>query len=46
MKSRYSVKVNQSEIINKKLDRLINELAWLIPIRKWRDAFRSRVKEE
>ena len=46
MKSRYSVKVNQSEIINKKLDRLINELAWLIPIRKWRDTFRSRVKEE
>jgi len=41
MKSVFGVKTNQG----KRLDKLINTLAWLIPVRKWRDSFRNKVKE-
>lgn len=40
MKSVFGVSTNQG----KKVDKLINTLAWLIPIRKWRDNFRDKVK--
>ena len=38
--------LNVSEIyqLNNKIDKLINTLAWFIPIRKWRDNFRNKFK--
>ena len=54
MKSVFHVNTNQHILLDnrpntnldKKLDKLINEIAWWIPIKKWRDAFRNRIKEE
>ena len=33
---------NTSQPINKKLEKLIDTLAWWIPVRKWRDNFRNK----
>ena len=33
---------NAQNPINKKLDKLIDTLAWWIPVRKWRDGFRDK----